>query len=150
MQYWLMKSEPDTFGIDDLKSRGREHWDGVRNYQARNFMRDQMRKGDKIFFYHSACSEPGIAGIASVVKEAYPDHTAQNPESKYYDPKASADDPRWYMVDVKFEKKLKRLIPLVELKQSPALEGMTLLKKGNRLSIMPVEEAHWQAILAMV
>lgn len=151
MQYWLMKSEPDTFGIDDLKSRdkGTEHWDGVRNYQARNMMRDKMKKGDKVFFYHSACKVPGIAGIAKIVKESYPDHTAQNPESKYYDPKASEEDPRWFMVDVKFERKLKRLIPLSELKENPALEGMQLLKKGNRLSIMPVSEDEWRLILAM-
>lgn len=151
MQTWLMKSEPDTFGIDDLKAcpKGTEHWDGVRNYQARNMMRDQMKKGDRVLFYHSACKVPGIAGIAKVVKEAYPDHTAQNPESKYYDPKATADNPRWFMVDVKFERKLKRLIPLSELRDNPALAGMQLLKKGNRLSIMPVDEAHWQAILAM-
>lgn len=151
MQYWLMKSEPDTFGIDDLKARpkGTEHWDGVRNYQARNMMRDQMKKGDRVLFYHSACKVPGVAGIARVVNEAYPDHTAQDPESKYYDPKANPDNPRWFMVDVKFERKLKRLIALSELKDNPALAGMQLLKKGNRLSIMPVEEAHWQAILAM-
>lgn len=151
MQYWLMKSEPDTFGIDDLAARqdGTEHWDGVRNYQARNMMRDQMRAGDKVLFYHSACKTPGVAGIASVVREVYPDHTAQNPESKYYDPKASAENPRWFMVDVKFERKLKRLIPLKELKENSALEGMALLKKGNRLSIMPVEAKHWQAILQM-
>ncbi len=151
MQYWLMKSEPDTFGIDDLAARknATEHWDGVRNYQARNFMRDRMKVGDQILFYHSACKTPGVAGIARVVREAYPDHTARNPESKYYDPKASDDDPRWYMVDVQFERKLSRLITLKELKGNPALDGMALLKKGSRLSIMPVEEAHWQAVLAM-
>ena len=151
MQYWLMKSEPDTFGIDDLAARknATEHWDGVRNYQARNFMRDRMKVGDQILFYHSACKTPGVAGVARVVREAYPDHTARNPESKYYDPKASDDDPRWYMVDVQFERKLSRLITLKELKGNPALDGMALLKKGSRLSIMPVEEAHWQAVLAM-
>lgn len=151
MQYWLMKSEPDTFGIDDLAARknATEHWDGVRNYQARNFMRDRMKVGDQILFYHSACKTPGVAGIARVVREAYPDHTARNPESKYYDPKASDDDPRWYMVDVQFERKLSRLITLKELKGNPALDGMALLKKGSRLSIMPVEEAHWRAVLAM-
>lgn len=151
MQYWLMKSEPDTFSIDDLKScdKGTEHWDGVRNYQARNMMRDRMKKGDKVFFYHSACKVPGIAGIANVVKEAYPDHTAQNPESTYYDPKASPEKPCWFMVDVKYERKLKRLIPLSELKENPALDGMQLLRKGNRLSIMPVSEEEWRLILAM-
>ena len=106
MQYWLMKSEPESFSIDDLKSMKVEHWDGVRNYQARNMMRDQMKKGDKIFFYHSNCDVPGIVGIAKVEKESYPDHTAFDPESKYYDPKSSADNPRWFMVDVKFVKNL--------------------------------------------
>jgi predicted RNA-binding protein with PUA-like domain len=151
MQYWLMKSEPESFSIDDLKSRpkGTEPWDGVRNYQARNMMRDQMKKGDQIFFYHSACAEPGIVGIAKVAKEAYPDHTAQDPESKYYDPKASAENPRWFMVDVKYQRKLKRAIPLKALKENPALSDMALVKKGSRLSIMPVSEAEWQAILDM-
>ncbi len=108
MAYWLMKSEPDTFSIDDLRERpnGTEHWDGVRNYQARNMMRDQMKVGDKVFFYHSSCPQPGIAGIAEVVAEAYPDNSSQNPESRYFDPKASPDEPRWYMVDVRFELKL--------------------------------------------
>lgn len=151
MHYWLMKSEPDTFSIDDLKARpnGTEHWDGVRNYQARNMMRDQMRTGDRVLFYHSACATPGVAGIARVVRDAYPDHTAQDPESKYYDPKANPENPRWFMVDVKFERKLKRLISLRELKDNPLLAGMALLKKANRLSIMPVSEEQWQLILAM-
>ena len=152
MAYWLMKSEPDTFSLDDLRSRpdSTEHWDGVRNYQARNMMRDQMKRGDKVFFYHSSCPVPGIAGIAKVVREAYPDGSAHNPESRYYDPKASAENPRWFMVDVKFERKFKRLLPLSELKAEPALAEMTLLKKGNRLSIMPVSEDEWQQILSMV
>ncbi len=151
MQYWLMKSEPDTFGIDDLAARPKatEHWDGVRNYQARNMMRDQMNVGDQVLFYHSACKTPGVAGIAEVVREGYPDFTARDPESKYYDPKASEDNPRWYMVDVRFVRKLKRLIPLSELKANPQLEDMPLLKRGNRLSIMPVDPQHWQQILAM-
>ena len=151
MQYWLMKSEPDTFGIDDLAARPKatEHWDGVRNYQARNMMRDDMKAGDQVLFYHSACKTPGVAGIAEVVREGYPDFTARDPESKYYDPKASEDNPRWYMVDVRFVRKLKRLIPLSELKDNPQLEGMPLLKRGNRLSIMPVDAQHWQQILAM-
>ena len=151
MQYWLMKSEPDTFGIDDLAARPKatEHWDGVRNYQARNMMRDQMKVGDQVLFYHSACKTPGVAGIAEVVREGYPDFTARDPEWKYYDPKASEDNPRWYMVDVRFVRKLKRLIPLSELKANPQLEDMPLLKRGNRLSIMPVDPQHWQQILAM-
>ena len=109
MKYWLMKSEPDAFGIDDLAARPgkREHWDGVRNYQARNFMRDDMKKGDKVLFYHSSCAEPGVVGVAKVVKEAYPDPSALNPESKYFDPKSDPDNPRWFMVDIKFVKKFK-------------------------------------------
>ncbi|MBQ0759474.1 MAG: EVE domain-containing protein [Zhongshania sp.] len=152
MAYWLMKSEPDTFSLDDLRRRpdSTEPWDGVRNYQARNMMRDQMKVGDKVFFYHSSCPVPGIAGTAIVVRESYPDTSAQNPESRYYDPKASADDPRWFMVDVKFERKFKRFIPLSELKTEPALSEMALLKKGSRLSIMPVSKEEWQQILSMV
>ncbi len=151
MNYWLIKSEPDAFSIDDLAScpRKTEHWDGVRNYQARNLMRDDMKKGDKLFFYHSSCPQPGIVGIATVVREGYPDHTAFNPESKYYDPKSDPEQPRWYMVDVKLERKLKRTISLSELKAEPALEGMVLLKKGSRLSVQPVTEQQWAHILAM-
>jgi predicted RNA-binding protein with PUA-like domain len=149
MNYWLMKSEPDVFSIDDLKAMPdkTEHWDGVRNYQARNMMRDQMKKGDLVFFYHSNCKVPGIVGIAQVVKEGYPDFTAKNPESKYYDPKNDPDNPRWYMVDVKFKRKLKRTISLEELKDLPALKDMPLVRKGNRLSVMPVAAEHWQIIL---
>lgn len=151
MNYWLMKSEPDAFGIDDLAARPgkREHWDGVRNYQARNFMRDDMKKGDQVLFYHSSCAEPGVVGVAKVVKEAYPDSTAFNPESKYFDPKSDPDNPRWFMVDVQLVRKLKRVISLAELKQNPQLEGMRLLARGNRLSVMPVEKEHFDAILAM-
>jgi predicted RNA-binding protein with PUA-like domain len=151
MAYWLMKSEPDVFSIEDLKARPKstEHWDGVRNYQARNMMRDQMETGDKIFFYHSSCPQPGIAGIAEVVREAYSDDSAQNPESRYYDPKASPEDPRWVMVDVKFVRKLTRLITLSEIKSEPALQKMALVKKGSRLSIMAVSKEEWQQVLAM-
>jgi|TARA_R100001132_G_C3226689_1_gene63031 predicted RNA-binding protein with PUA-like domain len=151
MTCWLMKSEPDAFSIDDLAARPgkREHWDGVRNYQARNFMRE-MKKGDKVLFYHSSCPEPGVVGVAKVVKEAYPDFTAFDPESKYFDPKSSPDKPRWFMVDIQFQKKLKRTIALAELKQNPLLEGMQLLRKGNRLSVMPVAESEFDAILAML
>lgn len=151
MTCWLMKSEPDAFSIDDLAARPgkREHWDGVRNYQARNFMRE-MKKGDKVLFYHSSCPEPGVVGVAKVVKEAYPDFTAFDPESKYFDPKSSPDKPRWFMVDIQFQKKLKRTITLAELKQNPLLEGMQLLRKGNRLSVMPVAESEFDTILAML
>ncbi|MGD8885984.1 MAG: EVE domain-containing protein [Gammaproteobacteria bacterium] len=149
MAYWLMKSEPDVFGIDDLKAAPNktEHWDGVRNYQARNMMRDEMKKGDQVFFYHSNCKEPGIVGIAKIVKEGYPDHTAFDSQSKYYDPKSDPDNPRWYMVDVKFSRKLKRTITLQELKEVAALKDMPLVRKGNRLSIMPVTEKQWNTIL---
>lgn len=151
MQYWLMKSEPDAFSITDLMKRPKktEPWDGVRNYQARNMMRDQMKKGDLVFFYHSNCKEPGIVGIAEVVKEGYPDDTAFNPNTKYYDPKSDPDKPRWYMVDVRHKRKLKRTITLQELKQYPQLEDMSLLRKGNRLSIMPVSKKEWNFILKL-
>jgi predicted RNA-binding protein with PUA-like domain len=149
MQYWLMKSEPDAFGIDDLKRVKVEPWDGVRNYQARNMMRDQMKKGDHVFFYHSNCDEPGIVGIMTVAREGYPDPTAFDPETKYYDPKSDPDNPRWYLVDVRFKRKLKRTITLAELKANPALGDMLLVRKGNRLSIMPVTEDQWHLILSL-
>ena len=151
MKYWLMKSEPDVFGIDDLAARKQqtEPWDGVRNYQARNMMRDEMKIGDKLFFYHSNCKPPGIVGIAKIVREAYPDPTAFDPDSKYYDPKSDPDNPRWLMVDVQFVRKFKRTIGLPELKQQPALAEMRLLQKGNRLSIMPVNKAEWDYILRL-
>lgn len=149
MNYWLMKSEPEAFSIDDLKRKKLEPWDGVRNYQARNFMRDGMRPGDKVFFYHSNCAVPGIVGIAEVATDAYPDPTQFDPKSKYFDAASSRDNPRWMLVDVKFVKKLKRTISLDELKDHRALAGMLLLRKGNRLSVMPVEAAHWKYILAL-
>jgi len=151
LAYWLMKSEPDVFGIDDLAAMPNqtEHWDGVRNYQARNMMRDEMRIGDRVLFYHSNCKPPGIAGLMRVVREAYPDFTAWDPDSKYYDPKSSPDNPRWFMVDVKFERKFKRYLSLDELKSYPELANMPLLRRGNRLSIMPVSEAEFNFILAL-
>jgi predicted RNA-binding protein with PUA-like domain len=148
-QYWLMKSEPDAFSIDDLKRKGQEHWDGVRNYQARNFMRDGMRIGDKIFFYHSNCAEPGIVGVAEVATDAYPDPSQFDPKSKYFDAASSRDNPRWMLVDVKFVKKLKRTITLKELQADTALADMALVRKGNRLSVMPVGAEEWRHILAM-
>jgi len=146
-----MKSEPEVFDIDDLKARPAqtEHWDGVRNYQARNMMRDDMKLGDQVFFYHSNCKEPGIVGIAEIVKEGYPDYTAFDPEQKYYDEKSSPQNPRWYMVDVKFKRKLKRTITLDELKQIKTLEDMALVRRGNRLSIMPVTAKQWKTILSI-
>jgi predicted RNA-binding protein with PUA-like domain len=153
MAYWLMKSEPDVFGIDHLKAcKDRtEPWDGVRNYQARNMMRDEMKRGDQVLFYHSNCAEPGVVGIMEVVREGYPDHTAFDPEAKYYDPKSDPDNPRWYMVDVRYVRHLKRNITLAELKgyADGPLAGMPLLRKGNRLSIMPVTAGQWQHILSL-
>jgi predicted RNA-binding protein with PUA-like domain len=149
MKHWLMKSEPDTFSIDDLKRKKREAWDGVRNYQARNFMRDEMRVGDPVFFYHSNCAEPGIAGVAEVASDAYPDPSQFDPKSKYFDPGASRDNPRWMLVDVKFVRKLKRVITLDELKNHAEIADMRLLRKGNRLSVMPVEAPEWRYILEL-
>lgn len=151
MNYWLMKSEPDVYSIDDLARQPRktDHWDGVRNYQARNMMRDEMKKGDLVFFYHSNCKEPGIVGIAEVVREGYPDFTAWDPEEKYYDPKSDPDNPRWYMVDIRYKRKLKRPVTLQELKKQPRLKDMPLLRKGNRLSVMPVSKKHWDCILQL-
>ncbi|MEE8339696.1 MAG: EVE domain-containing protein [Xanthomonadales bacterium] len=152
MNYWLIKSEPDAFSIDDLKNApGKtEHWDGVRNYQARNFMRDSMSKGDQVFFYHSNCKEPGIVGLAEIVSGAYPDHTAFDSNEKYFDPKSDPENPRWLMVDVRYKRKTKRLISLSEIKEHPEqLEGFALIRRGNRLSVMPVSKQHWDFILSL-
>lgn len=149
--YWLMKSEPGEFSIDDLSARPSktEPWDGVRNYQARNIMRDEMKPGDQAFFYHSACEEPGIVGIVRIASDAYPDPTAFDPQDKHYDPKSDRDDPRWFLVDVEFVRKLKRTISLRELKQHETLSDMVLLRRGNRLSVMPVSEDHWRYVLEL-
>lgn len=146
-----MKSEPDAFSIDDLaKKPGQsEHWDGVRNYQARNMMRDDMKRGDQVFFYHSNCEQPGIVGIMEVVREGYPDSSAFDPNNKHYDPKSDPANPRWVMVDVKYVKTLSRTITLKELKSEEELAGLALVRRGNRLSIMPVSKAHWDFILAL-
>jgi predicted RNA-binding protein with PUA-like domain len=151
MKYWLMKSEPDTFGIDDLKKRPNqcEHWDGVRNYQARNMMRDDMKLGDQVFFYHSNCAEPGIVGIMEVVREGYPDHLAFDPNDIHFDPKSDPAKPAWMMVDVKYVRTLTRTITLTELKQKPELLELALVKRGNRLSIMPVTKMQWDFILSL-
>lgn len=151
MNYWLMKSEPNAFSIDDLINSPKQttHWDGVRNYQARNILRDQMKKGDRAFFYHSNCKPAGIVGLVEIVKEGYPDFTAFDPEEKYYDPKSDPTNPRWYMVDVKFQKKFDIIISLAELRREPQLTQMQLLKKGNRLSVMPVTPEEWQIINEM-
>jgi len=151
MNYWLMKSEPDVFSIDDLQAMpGKtDKWEGVRNYQVRNMMRDDMRVGDQAFFYHSNCKEPGIAGIMKIVRRGYPDFTALDPETRYYDPKSDPDNPRWYMVDVRFVRKLQRVITLRELKLHDTLSSLPLLRRGNRLSIMPVSHEQWDYIVAL-
>ena len=151
MNYWLMKSEPDVFGIEHLEKMGTEHWDGVRNYQARNMMRDEMKIGDGVFFYHSNCKEPGIVGVMEVVKEGYPDHTAFDPQAKYYDPKSDPNHPRWFMVDVRYVRRLERNVTLRELKalDDPRMRDFPLTRKGNRLSIMPLTEAQWRLILEL-
>jgi predicted RNA-binding protein with PUA-like domain len=151
MNFWLMKSEPDAFGINDLynKPNQTEHWDGVRNYQARNMMRDAMKLGDQVFFYHSNCEQPGIVGIMEVVKEGYPDFTAFDPDDAHFDPKSDPDKPRWMMVDVKFVKTLSRTISLRELKARQELVNMAVVRPGNRLSIMPVSADEWQFILGL-
>jgi predicted RNA-binding protein with PUA-like domain len=147
--YWLMKSEPDTFSIDDLKRLKVSPWDGVRNYQARNFMKE-MKKNDLVFFYHSSCSPPGIAGIARIDKEAYPDHTSWDPNSDYFDSKSSETDPKWVMVDVAFVEKWSSILTLTTLKQSPVLADMLLTKKGSRLSVMPITKSEWEYIITML
>ena len=151
MNYWLMKSEPDVFGIDDLHTRPKqtEPWDGVRNYQARNMLRDQIKKGDLAFFYHSNCAEPGIVGIMRIACAGYPDSSAFDPDDDHYDPKSTPDAPRWYRVDVRYKRKLRRTITLAELKEHPELTGMGLLARGNRLSVMPVTGPQWDFILSL-
>ncbi|MEF1288689.1 EVE domain-containing protein [Vibrio sp. M260118] len=147
MAYWLFKTEPDTFSIDTLRTQKSSCWEGVRNYQARNMMRDQVKLGDLVLIYHSSCKKVGVTGIAKVVKESYPDHFSFDPQSDYYDPKSTPDNPRWFMVDIEFVRKTERLIPLSVMKAMPELENMPLVKRGNRLSIMPVTEQEWDAIL---
>jgi predicted RNA-binding protein with PUA-like domain len=151
MRHWLMKSEPDVFGIDDLaKEPGRTAaWWGVRNYQARNFMRDDMSVGDLAFFYHSSCAEPGIAGLMKVAKKAYPDITQFDPASEYHDPKSTPEAPRWMNVDMKLVKRT-RLVPLSELRAHPELASLRILQRGNRLSITPVEPAEWEFIAGLI
>lgn len=149
MRYWLMKSEPDVFSIDDLAAKGVEHWDGVRNYQARNFMRDDMKVGDGVLFYHSNAEPSGVAGMARVAREAYPDHTALDPASPYHDPKSDPANPRWFMVDVEFVERFPALIPLSRLQKTPGLEDMMVTRKGMRLSVQPVTPREWQIVVAL-
>lgn len=148
-RYWLMKSEPETYSIDDLARQRRTCWDGVRNFQARNMMRDEMRVGDIVLFYHSNAKPPGIVGLARVSREGYPDHTAWDPKSDYYDPKASPDNPLWFMVDVEFVEKLPNMISLDQLKAEPKLEDMKVVKRGMRLSVQPVSADHFRHVLKM-
>jgi len=153
MQHWLLKSEPETFSIDNLAAAAGKTscWDGVRNYQVRNYMRDQMRVGDQGFFYHSSCAIPGIAGIVTITKAAYPDHTQFDAKHDHYDPDSKRDAPRWLMVDVKLQRKFKRIITLDELRQygGKELQEMLILKRGNRLSITPVDKREWQFIVGL-
>lgn len=148
VKYWLMKSEPHVYPWEQLVKDGSTHWDGVRNYQARNIMRDSMDVGDLVLFYHSNCKPPHVAGIARVCKQAYPDHTAQDPNSKYFDPKANSDNPRWMMVDIEPLKVLDT-VSLPELRSNGDLDGMPLLQRGQRLSVQPVSEEHFQIICSM-
>ncbi len=149
MNYWLFKSEPNAYSIDDLKADKSTPWDGVRNYQARNLLRDDIKKGDMVIFYHSNAEPPAVAGLAKVIKEAYPDATAFDPTSKYFDPKSNPEDPRWYVVEIAHLKTFQHPIPLAELKDVKALEGMVLLQKGSRLSVQPVTEKQFKAICKM-
>ncbi|MGV2990391.1 EVE domain-containing protein [Vibrio sp. E150_011] len=147
MAYWLFKTEPDEFSIDTLRVKGASCWEGVRNYQARNMMRDEMRVGDRVLIYHSSCKHIGVAGLAKITKEAYVDHFQFNVDSDYYDPKSTLDNPRWLMVDIEFVEKFNRVVPLSVLKSMPELSDMPLVKRGNRLSVMPVRPSEWAAIL---
>lgn len=147
--YWLIKSEPSVYSIDDLKKDKVTYWDGVRNYQARNFMRDGMKKGDLVLFYHSNAEPTAVVGICEVVKEGYPDFTAFDPNDKHFDPKSKNDNPVWFMVDVKFKKKFKKPVTLKEIKENPKLQNMKLVQRGNRLSVMPVAEKEFNEIVKM-
>ena len=149
MRCWLMKSEPSAFSIEDLKNapNGTDHWDGIRNYQARNLMRDEMKRGDRVLFYHSSADPMAVVGTARVVREAYPDHTALDPDSRYFDPKSTSENPRWVMVDIQFESQFAGPLTLAELRKLPQLHDMMLLKKGQRLSIQPVTEEEFGTIV---
>ena len=151
MNYWLMKSEPECFSLDDLQQKPNmtEHWDGVRNYQARNLLRDEIKCGDGVLFYHSNCPEPAIVGLARVVREGYPDHTAFDPREKHFDPKSSNDKPTWFMVDVQYVCHLAQPLTRDFLRQHPLLAGMGVLRKGSRLSVQPVKAEEWQAVLTV-
>lgn len=148
-KYWLVKSEPDVYSIDDLKKDKKTYWDGVRNYQARNFMRDEMKKGDQVLFYHSNADPNAVVGVCEVAKEGYPDFTAFDPDDKHYDPKSKKDEPTWIMVDLKFVKKFKAPVTLTEIKENKKLQNMKLVQRGNRLSVMPVTKNEFNEIVKM-
>jgi predicted RNA-binding protein with PUA-like domain len=148
-EHWLMKSEPDVYAIADLERDGRTSWEGVRNYQARNFMRDRMRVGDPVLFYHSGADPAGVAGIAHVCREAYPDPTAFDPDSPYHDPRSTREEPRWLMVDVQFVERFPEVVPLARLKQTPGLEAMEVTRRGSRLSVQPVAAAEFDIVVRL-
>ncbi len=149
MNYWLFKTEPSAYGLDDLEKAGVDLWDGIRNYQARNLIRDQMKKGDKVLIYHSQVCPPVVVGEAEIVSEAYPDPTQFDPDVKYYDPKSDPGNPRWMAIDVKFVRRFAQPIPLPELKDTPGLEDMMVTKRGMRLSIQPVRSGEWEIVQSL-
>lgn len=149
MAYWLMKSEPEVYSIDHLKRDRVETWEGVRNYQARNLMRDDMKVGDLALFYHSNANPPGVAGVARIARDAYPDDTAFDPSSNYYDAKSDPENPRWLMVDVEFVERFPGVVPLSVLQKTPGLEDMMVTRRGMRLSIQPVTEAEWDIVVRL-
>lgn len=149
MAYWLMKSEPDVYSIDDLEREGVNMWEGCRNYTVRNFFRDRFQVGDQAFFYHSNADPAGIAGVMSIVRTGYPDPTQFDPASEYHDPKSPVDNPRWLAVDVKFESKFARVLTLAEMRTNPDLATMLVLQRGQRLSVMPVTEEEWARVLSL-
>lgn len=149
MAYWLMKNEPDDFSIDDLARVANEHWDGIRNYQVRNYIRDDMSVGDMALFYHSNCKEPGVVGIMEINSGPEPDHTAWDPNERYYDPRSTPESPVWWMVDVLYVEKFYKTVTLKEMRTHPELSDMRILQRGNRLSITPITEDHWNFILRL-
>jgi len=151
MRYWLMKTDPSVFSSEDLRKRPRstDHWEGVRNYQARNYMRDEMRKGDRVLFYHSQCADPGVVGVAEITREAYPDFFSWDRRSRYYDPKSTPEHPRWFMVDVTWIRAFRRTVALKDMKANPGLRRMKVIQKGQRLSIMPVTKEEFAIVSSM-
>lgn len=149
MQYWLMKSEPGAYSIAQLEKDGSTHWDGVRNYQARNLMRDDMKMGDRVLFYHSNADPPGVVGTATICRESYPDFTAADPKDPHFDPKTDPENPRWMMVDIAYESTFKQIVPLAKLRENPKLDGMLVIRRGQRLSVQPVSKEHFDEIVKM-